>query len=164
MSDITNIEIEKGVKLSHWNEDDPLVDKHDIVTFRIGTGNVSFASESNVTGKSTGTHWLKDIHDIDIFDKEKESNIIQMEGEVEEIKDNLALVVFNIDSVYEERLIPIKRLQSENADFEGARIRLIIEDLGNQVTSRLLNISDVKKPLWSSPDEDIIRIFSKKNK
>jgi len=165
MTDIADIKLKEISKSSNWNEDDPMVDENDIVKFQIGTGSLSFAPKLNVTGKSTlGTSGLKDLYDIDIFDKEKDLNFKELEGEVEEIKDNLALVIFNIDSIYEERLIPIKRLQAVNADFEGARIKLIIEDLGNQVTSRLMNISDIKKPLWFSPDEDIIRIFNKRNK
>lgn len=163
MTEILKISEREVVKSSNWNSDDPILDDYDVVTFQAGTGSISFSSSKSLTGRTTPYYlYQRNFYETPNLETEKESGVIELEGDVEKIKEDFAIVVFKIDSDFEERIIPVKRLKAENAAFEGARIKLIIEDHDSEVTSRIINITDHKKPLWLSPDEDMIRILSEK--
>lgn len=82
-----------------------------------------------------------------------------LEGEVEKIYDNDALVVFNHCSVFIERIISLERLASKELDYEGAKIRLEIYSEGGNVLT-VINKNENDIPIWAqSPDEKMIRIF-----
>jgi hypothetical protein len=94
----------------------------------------------------------------------KEEPILSLYGEVEEIEDELALVVIEKDKNFEERLFSVERLKKINADFIGAKIRIIISEEGNSVTTKIEKFND-DNPIWANPDEDLIHLIQQiKNK
>lgn len=88
-----------------------------------------------------------------------EPKIKIIEGEVESIHENYAIIVINIDDINLERRISLNRLRSIKSDFEGARIRFVIKETNESVISKIEKMDD--PPLWAQPDEKVKSIFNK---
>jgi hypothetical protein len=86
--------------------------------------------------------------------------VAELEGDVESIEGDEAVLVVKIAHQYVERLVPASILKAKGADFEGARVRLIIKEKGGLVTSEIRNISNEEKPQWLAPNEELGEILS----
>ncbi len=82
-----------------------------------------------------------------------------LDGEVEKIIDDLALVVFKINDGYIERQIPIRKLQTKNADFEGAQIRLHVIEKPDETISYIEKQSEDFTPKWTLKDDEMKDVF-----
>lgn len=93
------------------------------------------------------------------FDKNVPLNVHTLDGEVEKILNDLAIVVFKINEDYIERQIPIRKLQAKNADFEGAKVRLHVIEKPNETISYIEKISEEYTPKWSLKDDEMKDVF-----
>lgn len=123
------------------------------------TGRVAFvfANDQTDSGPPSSTPIVQEYLPSVALDVQVET----LEGEVEKIDQDVALVVFRSESGEIERLIPRRRLTAEGADYEGARVRLIISEVGSRVSSQLEYMGENVKPIWASPDEMMIQTFRK---
>ncbi|MDP2366433.1 MAG: hypothetical protein Q8M94_21990, partial [Ignavibacteria bacterium] len=85
------------------------------------------------------------------------------DGQVEEIFDTYALVVFEINSDFIERKISLERLSLIDSDFEGANIKLLIsEKRDGSILSKIEK--GYEKPYDFNPDENLIHTLDKLKK
>ncbi len=91
--------------------------------------------------------------------------IALLEGEVEEIENNFGLVSIEKNGVFEERIFSLDRLKNINANYVGAKLIISITEEKNSIITTIEKSSE-EKPLWASPDEEVIRLLHdlKKNK
>jgi hypothetical protein len=85
----------------------------------------------------------------------------QLFGEVEKVEDGDCLVIFHQQDEIIGRRMSRERLRSIGADFEGARILLIVENRGNGVYSRVENIGKIAPPKWREVLENYdLKVFT----
>ncbi|NCQ17968.1 MAG: hypothetical protein COZ80_03885 [Ignavibacteria bacterium CG_4_8_14_3_um_filter_37_9] len=84
--------------------------------------------------------------------------IALLEGEVEKIENNYGLVSIEKNGVFEERIFSLDRLKNINANYVGAKIIISITEEKNSIITTIEKSSE-EKPLWASPDEEIIRLL-----
>ena len=120
------------------------------------TGSVMVFSTSGITGLRKPII----VAVIPLESKEVTSEHIEvLEGEVEKIESETALVVFKTGNGYIERQIPLRRLVAKGADYEGARVRISVKEYGGTVLSQLEKIDDDAKPVWATDDEEMMETF-----
>jgi len=86
--------------------------------------------------------------------------ILTLDGCVEKIQGELALVVFNTPNGYLERYMSLERLQAKKASFLGARVRIISKQRGSQMISDIENVSSEIPPVWSYEDKELDEFFA----
>jgi hypothetical protein len=82
-----------------------------------------------------------------------------MDGAVESIEGQMALVVFSTPGGFMERYIEVNRLESKHAAFLGARVQLVVSQIGDLITSQLVNSSADIPPAWAVSDPEFDELF-----
>ena len=70
-----------------------------------------------------------------------------------------AVVVLKSEVGYIERMISRRRLAAVGADYNGARVRLVVTEEGSSVSARLDHLGDEIAPVWATPDEKMMQTF-----
>jgi hypothetical protein len=86
--------------------------------------------------------------------------VLTLDGCVEKIQGELALVVFNTPNGYLERYVSLERLQAKKASFLGARIRIISKQRGSQTITDIENVSSEIPPVWNYEDKELEEFFA----
>lgn len=88
----------------------------------------------------------------------------RMFGEVSEVSEEYSLVIFHSNGENIERLIRTDRLKAKGANFEGARIMMVVQELNDKVVSWVENISSISPPKWREAIENHDLTFFEKLK
>ena len=126
------------------------------------TGSLESSKEENLYKSLNNFYWNIGSNKENYFEKpETPSNVKRkiFNGQVENIFDSYALVVFEIENSFVERKISLDRLIQIKADSEGANINLeIFENEDGSVLSRIVKAHD--EPYDSHPDENLIHTLA----
>ncbi|WKZ70478.1 MAG: hypothetical protein QY331_04325 [Melioribacteraceae bacterium] len=86
-------------------------------------------------------------------------NVKFIEGELQRIDNNFALIAFTENDRIIERLVKVERLNHLGDVYEGMKIRLRVEKNNGELRTKFIRFDSDQKNNWENPDESFLKII-----